>query len=70
MEKKFLSIRQAADYSSLSPRLLYEIVARREIKSYKVHRRIVLELSDLDDYIEQHARDSVDWAEKARELNG
>jgi len=68
MEKRFLSIRQAAVYSSLSPRLLYELVARREIRSFKIHRRIVLQLKDLDDFIEQNARDSVDWDEKVKDL--
>jgi excisionase family DNA binding protein len=67
-KKRFLSIKQAAEYSSLSQRLLYEIVAKREIRSFKIHRRIVLGIKDLDDFIEQNARDSVDWDEKVGEL--
>ena len=68
MERKFLSIRQASEYCSLSRRLLYELVARREIRSFKIHKRIVLDLKDLVDFIEQNTRDSVDWDGKVGEL--
>ncbi|HEB36383.1 hypothetical protein LCGC14_0802570 [marine sediment metagenome] len=68
MDKGFLSIKQAAEYSSLSQRLLYEIVAKREIRSYKIGKRIVLDSQDLEDYIKQNVVERVDWDEKAREL--
>jgi len=69
MERRFFSIRQAAEFSSLSQRFLYEIVAKREIRSYKIGKRIVLDTQDLEDYIKQNVRESIDWDEKARELN-
>ena len=68
MDKGFLSIKQAAEYSSLSQRLLYEIVAKREIRSYKIGKRIVLERQDLEQFLKQNVRESVNWGEKAREL--
>ena len=68
MDKGFLSIKQAAEYSSLSQRFLYEIVAKREIRSYKIGKRIVLNSLDLEDYIKQNVVERVDWDGKAREL--
>ena len=68
MDKGFLSIKQAAEYSSLSQRFLYEIVAKREIRSYKIGKRIVLDSQDLEDYIKQNVIERVCWDEKAREL--
>lgn len=68
MEKRFLSIKQAAEYSSLSQRFLYEVVAKREIRSYKIHKRIVIDSQDLEDYIKQNVIECVDWDERAREL--
>ncbi len=68
MEKRFLSIKQAAEYSSLSQRFLYEVVAKREIRSYKIHKRIVIDSQDLEDYIKQNVIESVDWDERAKEL--
>jgi len=68
MHRKFLSIRQASEFSSLSQRLLYEIVGRREIRSYKIGKRIVLHSQDLEDYIKQNVVESVDWDEKVKDL--
>ena len=69
MDRQFLSIKQAAEYSSLSQRFLYEIVARKEIRHYKIHKRIVIDNQDLEAYIKQKCVECVDWDEKARELN-
>ena len=68
MEKRFFSIRQAAEYSSLSQRFLYEIVAKREIRCYKIGKRIVLDSQDLEDYINQNVVECVDWDEKVKDL--
>ena len=70
MEQRFLSIKEASRYCSLSARFLYEIVAAREIRFYKIHKRIVIDVKDLDEYIKQNVQEVVDWDEKARELNG
>lgn len=68
MKKRFLSIKQAAEYSSLSQRFLYEVIAKREIRSYKIHKRIVIDKKDLDEFIESNVIESVDWDERAKEL--
>ena len=68
MDKGFLSIKQAAEFSSLSQRFLYEIVAKREIRSYKIGKRIVLNSQDIEDYIKQNVVERVDWDEKVKNL--
>lgn len=68
MERKFLSIKQAAEYSSLSQRFLYKIVARRELRFYRVHKRIAIDVYDLEEYMKQGVVECVDWGEKAAEL--
>ena len=68
MERKFLSVRQASKYSSLSQRLLYDIIARKEIRSYRIHKRIVIAAEDLETFIGQGIVEREDWNEKAREF--
>lgn len=66
--RSFLSIRQAAKLSSLSTRFLYEACQKRELRYYKVGRRIVLDSKDLEDYIKQNVVECVDWDEKVKDL--
>jgi len=66
--EKFLSIRQASEFSSLSQRFVYEIVSAREISSYKIHKRFVIGVEDLDEYIKQNVQEVVDWDEKVKDL--
>jgi len=69
LEKHYFSIKQAAAYSGLSERLLYEIVAEKEIRHFRIRKKIVLGIEDLEKFIEQRAVEPVDWDKKARELN-
>jgi excisionase family DNA binding protein len=65
MEKRFLSIREAAKYSSLSTRFLYEKCQNRELRFSKVGKRIVIDSQDLHDFITQNTIEPVDdWGEK------
>ena len=68
MEERFISIKRAAEYCGLSRRFLYEIIARKEIRHYRIHRRIVVDKKDLDEFIESNVTESIDWEERAKEL--
>lgn len=68
MEKKYLSVAAASEYCGVSKRLLYKIIADRQIRSYRIHTKIVLAMEDLEKFIEGSVREPIDWAEKAREL--
>jgi len=69
-EREFISVKQASERSSLSKRFLYEACQRRELRFYRVGRRIVIEAKDLEGFITQHEVEPINWDEKARELNG
>ena len=65
MEKKFLSVAQAAKISSLSKRFIYETCQKRELKFYRCGRRIVIDSQDLQEFITREAVEPVeDWGEK------
>jgi len=49
--KRFYSVREAANYTSLSSRLIYQKLKERVIRSYRVGRKIVLDRQDLDSFI-------------------
>lgn len=55
MEKRFFSVREAALYSGLSSRLLYQKLKERELRHYKVNSKILIEKKDLDSLIIQGA---------------
>jgi len=55
MQKRFFSVKQAANYTSLSPRLLYQELKNRAIKSYRVGKKIVLDRQDLDAFVMSNA---------------
>jgi len=67
MEKRFFSIREAARYSSLSARFLYEKCQNRELRFSKVGKRIVIDFKDLHNFIIQNTIEPVDdWIEKLK----
>ena len=66
MEKKYLSVAAASKYCGVSKRLLYKIIASRQIRSYRICTKIVLAMEDLEEFIEESDRDPIDWAERAK----
>jgi excisionase family DNA binding protein len=66
--RKFLSVAEAARQSSLSARLLYTKIQNRELRHFKVGKRIVIDEEDLLDFITREPVEAVDWNEKAMEL--
>lgn len=51
IEKRFYSVKQAAFYSSLSTRLIYQKLKEGTIRFYRVGRKIVLDRQDLDAFV-------------------
>lgn len=68
MEKAYFSIKEAAVWSSLSPRFLYELCQNRKLRFFKVGRRIVILKEDLEGLINAGTVPAVDWNERAREF--
>ena len=65
MEKRFFSVQEAAEYSSLSARFLYQACQDRKIRFSKVAKRIVIDSQDLHDFITANTIEPVDdWTEK------
>jgi len=54
IEKRFYSIKQAAFYSGLSPRSIYQKIKDGDIRYYRaggVKGKIVLDRQDIDDFV-------------------
>ncbi len=68
--EKFLSICQASTISSLSTRFLYSLCRDRKLKYYKINKRIVISITDLQEFISKGVVEAIDWNEKAKELRG
>ena len=54
MDKRFFSVREAALYSGLSSRLLYQKLKERALCHYRVNKKIVIDRKDLDGMIMQN----------------
>jgi excisionase family DNA binding protein len=51
MQKRFFSVKEAALYTGLSARLIYQKLKERGLRSYRVGKKIVLDVRDIDAFI-------------------
>lgn len=51
MQKRFYSVREAALYTGLSTRLIYRELKERSVRSYRVGKKIVLDVRDIDAFV-------------------
>ena len=68
MEKRFYSVKQAAFYSGLSPRLIYQKLKDGDIRYYRaggVQGKIILDRQDIDDFV---MRNEFKTSEQIREI--
>ena len=54
--KRLLSVEQAATYLCLSERELYNMIANKELAAVKHGRRTMIDVRDLDQWIESNKR--------------
>lgn len=54
MDKRFFSVREAALYSGLSVRLIYQKLTDRVLRHYRVNSKIVIDRKDLDGMVMQN----------------
>jgi len=54
MDKRFFSVREAALYSGLSVRLIYQKLTDRVLRHYRVNSKIVIDRKDLDAMVMQN----------------
>jgi excisionase family DNA binding protein len=53
-KEKWLSLEDAASHLSYKKSSLYQFTSRNLIPHYKIRRKILFKLSELNDYIEKH----------------
>ena len=63
--KPFISITEASEYLSLSKPTLYQYTSKHLIPFYKINRKILFKVSELNEYIENHRVSSVAEIESA-----
>ena len=51
MQKKFYSVRQAAEFCGISSRLIYLKVKERSLRFYKVNSKILFDVEDLIKFV-------------------
>jgi len=51
IQKRFFSVKESAAYTGLSPRLIYKKLAERGLRSYRVGKKIILDVRDIDAFI-------------------
>ena len=51
MQKKFYSVKQAAEFCGISPRLIYLKVQERSLRFYKINSKIIFDREDLIEFV-------------------
>ena len=54
MQKKFYSVKQAAEFCGISPSLIYLKIKEREIRFYKINSKIVFDVEDLNEFVKRN----------------
>lgn len=68
MQNRYLSIRDACQYTGLSERYLFEKRMDKAIRYLKIGKKVLFDIKDLDVFMQRNAVDSTDWDEKVKEL--
>lgn len=70
VEKRYLNIKNAAEYCGLSERYLFEQRRDKKIRHLKFGKKVMFDVKDLDIFMQSNAVEIQDWDKKAKELRG
>ena len=62
--KPYLSLEEACEYLSLSKATLYAYTSRKKISHYKISRKILFKVTELNEFIEIHRIASISEIEQ------
>ena len=51
-EDRVMTVTEAAEFLGFSPLTLYRLLSRREVRHYRVGKRILLRMSDVEEWLE------------------
>jgi len=70
MQKRYLTLKEAAQYLGLSESYLYKATAKKEIPFIRLGRKLIFDIRKLDDLMKQNTIEAVDWSEKVNNWHG
>ena len=70
MNRRYCSIKEVSEYTSLPTTTLYEWAAQRRISSIKIGRRVLFDLKDIDELMSKLKRCEKDLKETAGRIVG
>ena len=70
MNRRYCSIKEVSEYTSLPTTTLYEWAAQRQIPSIKIGRRVLFDLKDIDELMSKSKRCEKDLKETAGRIVG
>ncbi len=68
--KRYLSVKQVSEYTSLSVKTVYQWVAERKIPHIKIGRRILFDISEIDNLMESLKRSHNQCEKTANKIIG
>jgi len=68
LQKRLLTIREAAGYLNVSTYFLYKLTADKKIPFLRMGRKILFDLNRINAFISNNSIEPVDWVEKFRDL--
>lgn len=67
MESQFLDIIQAAEYLNVHKDTIRRMIAERDITAYRVKSKIIIRISDIEDYLAQNK--IISFKEQIKKIN-
>lgn len=65
MEKRFLNVKQCADYLNISIHFVYKLVEEKKMPHTRIGRKIIFDIQKLEHFISENSFEVVDdWPQK------
>ncbi len=68
--KRYVSIKEVSEYTSLPVKSLYELASLWKIPSIKMGRRVLFDLKDIDMVMDSFKRPSIQYEKTANKIIG
>ncbi len=66
--KRFLDVRECAEYLNISTHQVYKMVEMKQIPHTRIGRKVLFDLKKIETFIQQNSVEVQDLDERAREL--
>jgi excisionase family DNA binding protein len=67
VKRRFLTVKETAEFLNLSADYIYQLTGQKKIPHVRIGRKVLFDVDKLEKFIDENTVEAIDWADKIQD---